>query len=277
MLRSPLRQGTSKGDIISQEFKSMKKILSGLLILSFLTVQGCVIWYSGEPELETITYAKATKDKPVLHYAVYTADPEFKKAVRTGLSNSNQYKSLIEHYALADFEKEESNDPYFLEVSIQKRNIGGLGVIWTYFTWYLTLGVLPGWTQDGLIIEYKLYERKGSKFQTIDTETYDPKRRSISWLGLLPFFWVNMMTKSSEDVIALTAMDYTAKLTEKGYLFARTDDVAPGSEFKSTVYVEGDEVFHSVNALIAVDNVIIVKPDGKYYIRPKDKIIRIVQ
>jgi len=239
-----------------------------------LSMSSCILWYSGEPDPQAITVNPPKGPKVPLHYNVSTAVPEFKLAARQGIDQGNFFMTAVEHYSLTDYvEKEKGTDPFYLDITVKEKAFGGLGVIWTYLTWYLFLGILPGWTEDGLNVEYKMYKYDQAKktYVTVESKVYDTTRWGISWLGNLPFLWINLLTWSKKDVISLTAQDFVAQVSKAQYVSVYVP-ARKTKEYGDVVVMADHTVFAGVHALQAVDTVTIVNPDGSRKILDSKKV-----
>lgn len=251
------------------------------ILIIFGNAGHCIIWYDGEPVQELLQYEAVVAAPEPFVYTVLTSKIEHKSAVRQGLNATGVFDTLVPQYSVQAYQKDEGGTaPYFLEVKVGEKRLGGLGVIWTYLTWYLAAGLLPGWTEDGLAIEYKLlkYEPSTQKYVGYDSEIYDTTRWSVSWLGLAPFFWVNFLTHSKEDVISLTAQDYVAKLTKKGKLSALVDPSAMQPQnYTTTVVLKSKRVLTNVVALVGYDTITAIDRAGQQEIFARDQVARILR
>ncbi|MGD9850212.1 MAG: hypothetical protein AB7T38_02990 [Nitrospirales bacterium] len=78
---------------------------------------------------------------------------------------------------------------------------------------FLTLAIVPCYG-DLMVyeIEYELF--KYGIFQTKYTYRYSMK--GATWIGLIPFFWLNLFTNSYEDALANTALQFLSDAKKDG-------------------------------------------------------------
>ena len=185
----------------------------------FVFTLNCISFHTGEPDPNPV-FLKA--ELPI-HFQVSNATqyPELPKSVERGLRKTGVFTTTIQHYSLKDYvKKEKGQAPLFLEVKIVRKQPGKLGVIWTYISWHLFFGILPAWTEDGLVLNYRLlkYNPNPGVYQAVDSQIYNVTRWYFSWLAALPFLWINLVTETSEEIIELTTRDYVVRLVEQGVL-----------------------------------------------------------
>ncbi len=73
---------------------------------------------------------------------------------------------------------------------------------------YLTLGLLPSWNlHDIHSVTYRVFI-DGEQRQSFH---YDVTRKTVTWIGLLPFAWINLLNTSLDDVMADTARRFFAE------------------------------------------------------------------
>ena len=248
----------------------MKARILSVLGLCLLLSSNCILWYSGEPDPLAIHQPEAA---PIASfpYTISSNDGELKLTLRQGLEATGVLSSPVEHYSLITYERGGGTDPLLLDVLVTEKKQGKIGSVWTFLTWYLTLGIVPSYIEDGMVIDYKLYRRtEAGQYQVRASQVYDTTRYGISWLGNVPLLWINLMTYSRGDIISLTAQDFVATITEQGHLAdVGTPRLLDNSR---TVVLEGNRVFHSVRVIQAVDTVTIVHPDDTVTIVARDEV-----
>ncbi|MCP5482820.1 MAG: hypothetical protein H7A21_15395 [Spirochaetales bacterium] len=248
----------------------MKARILSALGLCLLLSSNCILWYTGEPDPLAIHQPEAA---PIASfpYTISSNDGELKLTLRQGLEATGVLSSPVEHYSLITYERGGGTDPLLLDVLVTEKKQGKIGSVWTFLTWYLTLGIVPSYIEDGMVIDYKLYRRtEAGQYQVRASQVYDTTRYGISWLGNVPLLWINLMTYSRGDIVALTAQDFIGQVADKGYITALRRPAH--TERDHTVVLSGNRVFHSVGVVELVDTVTIVHPDDTVTIVGRDEV-----
>lgn len=236
------------------------------------------MWYTGEPDPAQISIKKPAGKKFPLHYNVATTNADLKTAVRQGIDSTDLFSTALEHYSMLDYtEKEKGQDPLFVEIFIKEKSFGGLGIIWTYLTWYFTAALIPAWTEDGYNIEYKAfrYDKGKKNYVTINTKVYDTTRWGFSWLVNIPFLWINLITYSKKDILSLTTQDYLAALSRNDEIVAMKLMPEAGDDemkFQDTLVTKKSDVYTNVRVIQAVDTYTMISKSGKVTLFEKDNV-----
>ncbi len=191
----------------------MKKLTMLMIVAVLITQWNCVTWYTNEPE---VTDAAVPRQRTVpLHYAVMTTRGDWKASVRRGLDKSGVFSRNVEHTSLTDYtDREKGSDPYFLEVFITERQLSGPGVVWTYLTWYLSFGIVPGYTNSGVDVSYRMYQYDNAKksYLAMDSYTYDMNAHSVTGLIFIPLMWINFVSYSRGEAIGASSEAFLARM-----------------------------------------------------------------
>lgn len=174
-----------------------------LVLAVFLS--GCVTFYTNEPDPQKPNVVK----KFVLNYSVLTSRPKYRQAVARGFQETGFYKFALQAYSLEDFRRKGGKGPLFVNVRVEEKQKGAVGVIWTYIT-YGFLFLLPGYVSGGSFVTFEVY--KGN--QKIREYNYENNQNTVTWLGLIPFAWLNLVTYSDVDVVELAARKFTEEISK---------------------------------------------------------------
>ena len=92
----------------------------------------------------------------------------------------------------------------FIAVSIKRVPEGPTALTYKAIS-YATLTVLPAWSgRSGSDLLYEIY-LDGRKMKNFD---YQVRRKKVTWIGLLPFSWINLLAHTEAEVFDATALQF---------------------------------------------------------------------